>query len=67
MVSPGIEYYGGLGPIGNFLPSSQQQQLLFAVVDLNFDPKWEFNFGVGMGLTHDSDGVILKLILGRRF
>ena len=56
-----------LGPIGNFLPSSQQQQLLFAVVDLNFDPKWEFNFGVGVGLTHDSDGLILKLILGRRF
>lgn len=67
VVSPGIEYYGGLGPIGNFLPSSQQQQLLFAVVDLNFDPKWEFNFGVGVGLTHDSDGLILKLILGRRF
>lgn len=67
VVSPGIEYYGGLGPIGNFLPSSQQQQLLFAVVDLNFDPKWEFNFGVGVGLTHDSDGLIIKLILGRRF
>jgi hypothetical protein len=67
VVSPGIEYYGGLGPIGNFLPTRQQQQLLFAVVDLNFDPKWEFNFGVGMGLTHDTDGVIIKLILGRRF
>jgi hypothetical protein len=67
VVSPGIEYYGGLGPIGNFAPSSKQQQLLFAVVDLNFDPKWEFNFGVGVGLTHDSDGVIIKMILGRRF
>ena len=67
VVSPGIEYYGGLGPIGNFLPSSKQQQLLFAVVDLNFDPKWEFNFGVGVGLTHDTDGLIIKMILGRRF
>lgn len=67
VVSPGIEYYGGLGPIGGFLPARQQQQLLFAVVDLNVDPKWEFNFGVGVGLTHDSDGLILKLILGRRF
>jgi hypothetical protein len=67
VVSPGLEYYGGLGPIGNFAPSSKQQQLLFAVVDLNFDPKWEFNFGVGVGLTHGSDGVIIKMILGRRF
>lgn len=66
-VSAGIEYYGGLGPVGNFLPASQQQQLLFAVADLNLDPKWEINFGVGAGLTHDSDGLIIKLILGRRF
>jgi hypothetical protein len=43
VVATGIEYYGGLGPIGNFLPPSQQQQLPFGVVDLNLDPKWEFN------------------------
>jgi hypothetical protein len=49
VVSPGIEYYGGLGPIGNFLPSSQQQQLLFAVVDLNFDPKWNSTSGSAWG------------------
>lgn len=67
VVSTGIEYYGGLGPVGSFLPASQQQQLLFAVADLNLDPKWEINFGVGVGLTHDSDGLIIKLILGRRF
>lgn len=67
VVSPGIEYYGGLGPVGNFLPPSRQQHLLFAVADLNFDPRWEINFGVGVGLTHDSDGLIIKLILGRRF
>lgn len=66
-VSAGIEYYGGLGPVGSFLPASRQQQLLFAVADLNIDPKWEINFGVGVGLTHDSDGLIMKLILGRRF
>jgi hypothetical protein len=67
IVSPGLEYYGGVGPLTNFNAMRHQQQLLFAVVDLNLDPKWEFNFGVGMGLTHDSNGVILKLILGRRF
>lgn len=67
LVSPGLEYYGNVGPLSNFNPTRQQQHMLFAVVDLNFDPRWEFNFGVGMGLTHDTDGVIIKLILGRRF
>ncbi len=28
---------------------------------------WEFNFGVGFGLTHSTDNLVVKLILGRRF
>jgi len=67
VVSPGIEYYGTLGPVGNFPPTSQQQQQLYAVVDLNVDPRWEINFGVGAGLTRATDGLIIKMILGRRF
>ena len=67
VVSPGIEYYGTLGPVGNFPPASQQQHQLYAVVDLNVDPRWEINFGVGAGLTRATDGLIIKMILGRRF
>jgi hypothetical protein len=67
LVSPGIEYYGSFGPIGNFNSPSQQQQQLYAVVDLNVDPRWEVNVGVGFGLTHATDGLIIKMILGRRF
>ena len=67
VVSPGIEYYGTLGPVGNFPPTAQQQQQLYAVVDLDVDPRWEFNFGVGAGLTHGTDRLIIKMILGRRF
>jgi len=67
VVSPGIEYYGGIGPLDNFNATRHQQHLLFGVVDLNVDPRWEINFGVGVGLTHDSDGLIIKMILGRRF
>jgi len=67
VVSPGIEYYGGVGPLDNFDAIRHQQHLLFAVVDLNVDPRWEINFGVGVGLTHDTDGLIVKMILGRRF
>jgi hypothetical protein len=44
-----------------------QQQQLFAVTDLNVSPKWELNFGVGMGATASTDHLIVKAIVGRRF
>lgn len=66
-VSVGMEYYGSLGPIGNFDPLSQQEQQILPAVDLNLSPKWEVNFGVGVGVTHGTDHLLIKLILGRRF
>ena len=36
-------------------------------LDLNFSPEWEFNFGVGFGLTRRTDDLMVKLIVGRRF
>ncbi len=44
----------------------QQQQQIFAVTDLNFSPKWEFNFGVGVSLTGGNDHILVKMIFGRR-
>jgi hypothetical protein len=29
-------------------------------------PKWEFNFGVGVGVTHGTDHLLVKMILGYR-
>ena len=66
-ISGGLEYYGDLGPLRGFDPPSQQQHLLFPVVDLNLGPQWECNFGVGFGLTHATDRLLVKLILGYRF
>jgi hypothetical protein len=66
-VSAGFEYYGGLGPVGNFDPLSQQQQQLFPAIDLNLSPKWEINFGLGVGLTASTDHLIVKTIIGYRF
>jgi hypothetical protein len=40
---------------------------MFAVTDLNVSPKWEINFGVGVGSTAGTDHLIVKGILGRRF
>lgn len=67
VVAAGVEYYGGLGPIGNFSHTSDQQHQIFPVIDLIVSPDWEINFGVGFGLTKATDGVIAKLILGYRF
>ncbi|HVZ24587.1 MAG TPA: hypothetical protein VG842_00945 [Sediminibacterium sp.] len=65
-VSLGAEYYGDLGPLNSFEKLPQQSQAVFLVADLYVDPKWEINFGPGFGLTQATDGLVLKLILGRR-
>jgi len=66
-ISAGIEYYGALGPISGFDPPRQQQHLIFPVIDLNLGPRWEFNAGIGFGLTRSTDTYLLKVILGYRF
>jgi hypothetical protein len=63
----GLEYYGVLGPAGNFDPLPEQEQQIVPSVYLNLSPKWEFNFGVGVGVTHGTDHLLVKMILGRRF
>jgi len=63
----GAEYYGTTGPVFTPDPVQQQSQALFAAVDLNVSPDWEFNFGTGWGLTQSTDGFVVKMILGRRF
>jgi hypothetical protein len=63
----GFEYYGSVGPITGFDPLREQMQQIFAVTDLNFSPNWEFNFGVGVGMTAGSDHLLVKMIIGRRF
>jgi hypothetical protein len=67
VVNAGLEYYSSLGRIAAFDPITDQQHQLFPSVDLNLSPEWEFNFGVGIGLTPATDHLIAKLILGRRF
>jgi hypothetical protein len=67
VVNAGFEYYGSVGPVTGFDPLREQQQQFFAATDLTFSEKWEFNFGVGVGVTGTTDHLILKMILGRRF
>jgi hypothetical protein len=66
-VSAGLEYYGAIGPPGHVDRPRDQEHLLFAVLDLDLGENWEFNVGVGAGLTPATDGLIVKSIIGYRF
>ena len=66
-LNAGLEYYGALGPVTGFDRLREQGQQLLPCIDLDLGPNWEFNFGVGVGLTPSTDHLLVKLILGRRF
>jgi hypothetical protein len=66
-VNLGLEYYGGFGPLSNLQPWKAGAQQLFPAINLDFGPAWEFNAGVGFGLTDSAEPLIFKVIIGRRF
>jgi len=66
-ISAGVEYYGGLGPLNSWDPIKLQQHQIIPAIDLDLGADWEFNFGVGVGVTHTTEHLLVKLILGRRF
>jgi Putative MetA-pathway of phenol degradation len=66
-LSAGFEYYGALGPVTDWYPPYLQEQQFFPTIDYDFGPNWEFNFGVGVGVTRSTDHLLAKMIIGRRF
>lgn len=66
-VTVALEYYGAFGPISDPASLDRSEQQLFPAVDIDFGPDWEFNAGVGVGLTPATDRLLAKVILGRRF
>ena len=66
-INAGFEYYGDLGPIGSFDPLHDQMQQIVPAFDLNLSPNWEINAGVGVGVTHGTDHLLVKWIIGYRF
>jgi hypothetical protein len=59
----GFEYYTDLGRPQDRLPFSEQQHNLYAVVDFKIG-RFDVNAGVGYGLTHGSDRLMAKMIIG---
>ena len=66
-VTGGLEYYADYGSLTSIARLHDQQQMFFSAVGLNLSPKWEVNFGVGIGATASTDHWIVKGIVGRRF
>jgi hypothetical protein len=64
--SIGMEYFGNTGKIFNPSKLSNQEHQLYLVLDLFVHPLYEFNLGVGKGLTDVSNGTIIKCFVGRR-
>ncbi len=60
-LSPGLEFYGGIGAIEDSDPLSEQQHYLFPVIRGELFGGLEYNMGPGIGLTRGSDQVIMKL------
>ncbi len=66
-IAAGLEYYGGVGPVVKWNPVYGQVQQFVPALDLNLAQDWEFDVGVGVGVTRSTDHLLLKMILGRRF
>jgi hypothetical protein len=66
-LSAGLEYYGSLGPVTGFDALYLEQQQIVPSIDYDFGPNWEFNLGVGLGVTRSTDHLLVKMIIGRRF
>jgi hypothetical protein len=66
-VTFGIEYYGAYGPLRHWDPLREQEHAFIPALDLDFGDRWEFNFGVGVGVTQATDHLLVKAILGYRF
>lgn len=61
-VALGFEYYNGRGRINDTLASSLQDKTVFLVMDYEGKP-FNFNFGVGKGITSASDTWTIKGIV----
>ena len=66
-IAGGLEYYANYGSLAGFDTLRNQEQQFFPSIDIDFGPQWEFNFGVGLGVTQSTDHLIVKCIVGRRF
>jgi hypothetical protein len=64
--SIGFEYYGNTGDILNPYKLPKQEHSLYLAIDLYLHPLYEFNLGIGKGMTDVSNGLNVKCFVGRK-
>jgi hypothetical protein len=62
-----LEYYGGLGPFGNFPAVREQVQQIYPGGDWEIAENLSLNFGVGVALTPAGNDLVAKIRLGYLF
>jgi hypothetical protein len=65
-VAAGLEYYSDLGTTRRLLAPGERAQVLYVALDARIGG-WDFNAGIGHGLTHAADRTTLKAIVGIPF
>lgn len=60
-LSPGVEFYGGAGLINQPDPRREQQHYVFPTLSGELGHGFEYNIGIGYGLTPGSDRLIFKI------
>ena len=66
-LTPGVEFYGDIGPLDNLNPKSQQAHYIFPRLGLKFSRSVNLDIGYGFGLTKASDDQVIKAILEFEF
>ncbi len=66
-LQPGVEYYSGYSVIDNIPEFKHQQHLLFPTTTFAFSRNFEWQLGVGFGLTPQSDQLTIKTIVTYQF
>jgi hypothetical protein len=62
-----LEYYGGLGGIGESYAVAEQRHQIFGKVEAEVSPRTEAVFGIGRGLTRSSDAWVLTAAFELKF
>lgn len=66
-ITPGVEFFGELGQIGDFKKLDDQEHLAFGTLKLELPMHLEFETGVGFGMTNHSDDVVVKGIFSYEY
>jgi hypothetical protein len=62
-ISPALEYFGGMGAIHDIQPLSNQVHQIYPGFDWRLSPYFQWNLGIGVGLTPSGNRLVYKTIL----